>query len=249
MGGASCRLLGAGWQCWQRFRFRLFSGVAALGVAGQRFAGQGCRMCCPTAVILLSSLPSVCGVLVVLFLLGTVLRSCPAAGRLMLLDFEVQRCTRRCATSGRKLDPGETFYSVLQVDGAQVVRTDYAVDVWQDPPEEAFAWWKSCIPSSDSSTPKLAPNEVLLELFDQLGQQPDATDMRYILALLLIRRRLLRHDDEVCGSGEDGSRNLMLYCPSREETYQVPEVDLDETRIGRIQAELSELLYADTSGG
>ena len=165
----------------------------------------------------------------------------------MLLDFEVQRCTRRCVTSGRKLDPGETFYSVLQINGAQVVRTDYAVEVWRDPPDEAFAWWKSRVPESDSTKPKLAPNEVLLELFDQLEQQPDATDMRYILALLLIRRRLLRHDEQVCGSDEDGGRNLVLYCPSREETYRVPEVELDKARVERIQVELGGLLYADTS--
>lgn len=244
MGGAGSRLLGAGWQCWQRFRFCHLLGQQPLESPSGSLQASGVK-----CVVLQRRFFYHPGPLFAVFLLGTVLRSCPTAGRLMLLDFEVQRCTRRCATSGRKLDPGETFYSVLQVDGAQVVRTDYAVDVWQDPPEEAFAWWKSCVPSSDSLTPKLAPNEVLLELFDQLGQQPDATDMRYILALLLIRRRLLRHDDQVCGSDEDDSRNLVLYCPSREETYQVPEVDLDETRIGRIQAELSELLYADTSGG
>ena len=165
----------------------------------------------------------------------------------MLLDFEVQRCTHRCVTSGRKLDPGETFYSVLKIDGSQVVRTDYAVDQWQDPPKEVFAWWKSRVPESDPTKPKLAPNEVLLELFDQLGQQPNATDMRYILALFLVRRRLLRHDEQVCGSDEAGDGDLVVYCPSREETYRVPEVELDKARIERIQVELSELLYAGTN--
>ena len=165
----------------------------------------------------------------------------------MLLDFEVQRCTRRCVTSGRKLDPGEAFYSVLQIDGAEVVRNDYAVEAWQNPPEGAFAWWKSRIPSLDSGKPKLAPNEVLLELFDRLAEQPNATGMRYILVLLLIRRRQLRHDEQVCSTDEDSDGDLVVYCPSREETYRVPEVELDEASIQQIQAELSELLYADTN--
>ena len=36
-----------------------------------------------------------------------------------MLDFEVQRCTRRCAATDRELKPGETFYSTLVVVGAK----------------------------------------------------------------------------------------------------------------------------------
>ncbi len=30
-----------------------------------------------------------------------------------MIDYEIQRCTRHCAASGRELVEGETFYSVL----------------------------------------------------------------------------------------------------------------------------------------
>jgi len=52
-----------------------------------------------------------------------------------MIDYEVQRCTRRCATTQRELQPGEIFYSTLVAEGAQVVRHDYSQEAWQGPPE------------------------------------------------------------------------------------------------------------------
>src|SRR3990172_8739841 len=146
----------------------------------------------------------------------------------MLLDFEVQRCTRRCAATDRPLEPGETCYSVLEVRGAEIVRQDFSREAWQGPPPEAFAWWKSRIPEPNAKKIKLAPNEVLLELFDQLAEQPDRTDMRYVLALLLVRRRVLRQENASAdwaqrAAGPD-SETLVVYCPRRDATYEVPVV-------------------------
>ena len=36
------------------------------------------------------------------------------------MDYEVQRCSRHCAESGRELAPGEAFYSVLVAEGAEL---------------------------------------------------------------------------------------------------------------------------------
>src|SRR5205823_2882181 len=70
----------------------------------------------------------------------------PGSSLTMLLDFEVQRCTRRCAATDRALAPGDECYSVLEVDGAKVIRKDYCSEAWKGPAEAAFGWWKSCVP-------------------------------------------------------------------------------------------------------
>jgi hypothetical protein len=158
------------------------------------------------------------------------------------MDYEVQRCTRQCATSGRDLAPGEEFYSVLVAAGAELIRRDYAVEAWEGPPEGAVAWWKSQMPNPQATKMRLAPNEVLLQLFDQLEEQPDKRDMRYVLALLLVRRRVMRLE----GSERDaeGRELLVLYCPRRDATYQVPEETPNDERANQIQEELAQLLYA-----
>jgi hypothetical protein len=171
----------------------------------------------------------------------------------MLLDFEVQRCTRCCAATERALEPGDECYSVLEVQGANVIRKDFSRDAWKGAPETAFGWWKSRVPEPTAKKIKLAPNDVLLELFDQLAERSDQQDLRYVLALLLVRRRMLRvempssqaHD----GDGDertDAPVELMkLYCPKRETTYSVPVAMPSSERIDEIQQQLSQLLIAD----
>ena len=52
-----------------------------------------------------------------------------------MLDYEIDKCSRRCAATGRELKPGEAYYSVLRWRDRQVVREDYAPEAWQAPPE------------------------------------------------------------------------------------------------------------------
>jgi len=158
------------------------------------------------------------------------------------MDYEVQRCTRHCAASGRELAPGEAFYSVLVAEGTELVRHDYSAEGWSGPPEGAVGWWKSQMPTQDAKRMHWAPNDVMLHFFEQLEQQPDKQDMRYVLALLLIRRRVLRQEES--GGDEHGREVLVLYCPRRDTTYRVPAVTPDDRRINEIQEELARLLFA-----
>jgi hypothetical protein len=160
------------------------------------------------------------------------------------MDYEVQRCTRRCAASGRELADGETFYSVLLADGNAVRRVDYASEAWTGPPtSDVLGWWRSQMPTREQKKGRLAPNDVLLGYFHELDHQPHEQDTRYVLALLLVRRRVLRLEETQ--SAPDGRNELVLYCPREDATYRVRDASPDEARVAEIQRRLSELLYAD----
>ncbi|OHB81239.1 MAG: hypothetical protein A2W31_06630 [Planctomycetes bacterium RBG_16_64_10] len=156
------------------------------------------------------------------------------------MDFKVQCSTHRCASTRRRLNPGEPFCSVLVVEGAEVVRYDYCAAAWQGPPAGALGWWKSRVPTGKPRRAQWAPNDVMLELFDQWDGQPDKEDLRYVLTLLLIRRRVLRLEDSP--SDQADPMQLVVYCPRREATYTVPSASLTEARIQEIQEELARLL-------
>jgi hypothetical protein len=156
------------------------------------------------------------------------------------MEYEVQRCTRHCAATGRELRPGEAYYSVLTAKGAELERRDYAGEAWPGPPADAIAWWKSQIPGAETRRAHWAPNDAMLEFFDRLEGQPDNQDMRYVLALLLVRRRVMRIEES--DSPSEGDPSLSLYCPRRDATYQVPAVVPGEARIEQIQEELVRLL-------
>jgi hypothetical protein len=156
------------------------------------------------------------------------------------MDYEVQHFTRHCAATGRELAPGESYYSALVVQGAEVERVDYALDAWQGPPPGAIGWWRSQRPDEHTRSPYWAPNDVLLDFFDRLEGQPESQDMRYVLALLLVRRRVMRFEESEVD--DQGREVLVAYCPRRETSYRIPAVLPDEARTAQIQEQLTKLL-------
>jgi hypothetical protein len=155
------------------------------------------------------------------------------------MDYEVQRSARRCAVSGREFAPGEKFYSALVAEGAELRRYDYAAEAWQAPPPGAIGWWQSQLPAAGAKRSQGAPNDVLLQFFDELAEQPQRQDLRYVVALLLVRRRVFRlEEDERGACGEV----LRLHCPRRDATYEVPVVIPDAARIDEIQQQVAKLL-------
>ncbi len=162
------------------------------------------------------------------------------------MDYTVQRCTRRCAATDRELGEGEVFYSVLKSEGAEVIRLDFCHEAWSGPPEDALGWWKSRMPFREENRAKLAPNEVLLQLFHEWEDQPEKQDSRFVLALLLTRRRVLRLE-EVAQPDEHGESWMQVFCPRQDATFRVREMMPDERRAAEIQEELARLLFADAS--
>jgi hypothetical protein len=166
---------------------------------------------------------------------------CPGAWAFVAeMDYEIQHTARRCSTTGREFAPGETYYSVLKAEGAEVNRYDYAADAWQGPPDDAVGWWKSQIPDRNAKKKHWAPNDVLLQFWDELEGQANKQDMRYVLTLLLIRRRVLRLEEE--RRDEQGNEVLAAYCPRRETNYEIPVVMPEPPRVEEIQQELAALL-------
>jgi hypothetical protein len=140
----------------------------------------------------------------------------------MLLDFEITHCSRQCAATGRTFAPGEPYFSSLHIEGGSPV------------------WWKARTPGVDSSKPKLAPQDVLLNLFTELDDRPDEAEFRYVLGLLLIRRRIVKLEE----TRRDGEGEvLVLECPRRDEQYQLRVAAPAPERTDALQQRMIELLY------
>ncbi len=76
-----------------------------------------------------------------------------------------------------------------------MLRQDYSSEGWLGPPEGVLAWWQATMPARDTKRQSWAPSDVMLDLLEQLESQSERHDMRYVLSLLLIRRRVVRLED------------------------------------------------------
>jgi hypothetical protein len=162
-----------------------------------------------------------------------------------MIDFDISRCSRKCAATDRELRAGETCYSVLTSDGGEVVRRDYSADAWQGPPEGAIGWWKSIVVDPNAKKMHWAPSDVMLNYFTQLEGNPAAEDTRYVLALLLVRKRILRN--EATEKDDSGRETLVLFSPRQECEYRVPVTLPTAERVTEIQNELAQLLQTGST--
>ncbi len=114
-----------------------------------------------------------------------------------MTNYEIHGPTRTCAATGRELRAGEKVYSVLWDNGGEFVRKDYAVDAWTGPPDGAIAWWLGRIPESGRPAKPTINDDLLVDCFEHLADNPDPGRMRfrYVVALLLMRRKRFRFED------------------------------------------------------
>ncbi|MGL4942573.1 MAG: hypothetical protein ACRC46_05210 [Thermoguttaceae bacterium] len=160
--------------------------------------------------------------------------------RRMIAD--IPRLGRLCAATQVELVAGDVYYSVLVHGLRDLERYDYAAAAWNGPPAECVGWWRSRVPREGAKSGKLAPNDVLLAVFDELTSQPGQEELVYILTLLLLRRRLFRYEREE--RSPHAPPTLVAFCPKRETTYEVTVAQPSPLKNQELQEHLARLLYA-----
>jgi hypothetical protein len=154
---------------------------------------------------------------------------------------KIQSSSFRCARTGRELQPGERFFSVIFDRGAHLVREDYSSQAWQGPPADAFSFWMSRVPPRDQGKRLHIDEELLLDCFQRLveGSEPKKVHFRYILALLLMRRKRLKFEEMRL---ENGQEHLLLRCPRTRAMHRVLNPQLTEEELEKVQEEVQKVL-------
>jgi hypothetical protein len=158
-----------------------------------------------------------------------------------MIDYQIQPNTRRCFLTNRELRPGEKFYSVLLDENGQLVRHDYSVEAWQGPPDGAFSFWAGKVPAPDQSKRPRIDDEMLFECFNRLEGQTDTgrINFRYVVALLLMRRKRLKFAGAVT---EDGREVLHLRDARSGAEYEVVNPGLTDDEMASVQEEVLNVL-------
>jgi hypothetical protein len=159
----------------------------------------------------------------------------------MLFETGVRTCSRQCTVTERALLPGESYFSVLELQDGELSRLDYCVEAWQGAQDKCVGWWRARIPNTDEATPRLAPTDVMLNLFATLRDRAEDEEFRYLLGLLLMRRRVLRRVDSRLN--DEDREVLLLHCSRRNEESEMLVAEPDAERAGQLQQRIVDLLY------
>ena len=145
-------------------------------------------------------------------------------------QWEVERSGGRCEGTGRVLAPGEEYYAALVDKQLSFERCDYSVEFWEANQPEVFSFWKTRMPLPNQKNKLFVDDDVLINLFERLAGQdePMKINFRFVLALILMRKRRLKYED----STKDGQQEIWKMRFTREtEIHEVINPNLDEEQI------------------
>lgn len=161
--------------------------------------------------------------------------------------WHIARSTRTCALKGVEIPPEVPYYSALLDTDDGFERRDYSAEAWVEiNTDEFFSYWKNKGYSPRADKKPQVDYERLLGFFDALGESKDAQKrlLRYVLALVLVRRRRLRLDD--MGRNDRGEDRLIVY-DRRDggKTLEIVSPEASRDDLEKAQEKLNELFECD----
>jgi hypothetical protein len=161
-----------------------------------------------------------------------------------MTEYQIQSSTLRCALTGRELKAGERYYSVLLLQGGKFIRNDYSKDAWQGPPQAAFGFWQGKVPAGQKPRRLPIDDDLLVECLTRLEDDPtpEKTSFRYVVALLLMRRKRLRLEET---KEEDGREVMVLRCARTGDRHHIADPGLSDEELEAAQDDVFRVLGWD----
>lgn len=143
--------------------------------------------------------------------------------------YEIARATGVCAGTGQPIAVGEEFIAAL-VEGSgedRLERADYSVKAWQcgARPARLYGHWRAKMEPPDSKKKPYIDDAALVDLFEQLAEatEPGRLSFRYLLSLMLVRKRLLKYEGT---RRDDGGSVMLVRAATRADEIPAPVVEV-----------------------
>lgn len=164
----------------------------------------------------------------------------------MIQNWSIRTRSHHCSLSERPFVEGEVFHTAIYFDAetSGYLRRDVALDVWKQEISERkpIAYWKTTYtPNIVEAKPEVTSKESAMALLQRFIEEdePATENARYILALMLERKRILA---PTATKEVDGNKMLFYENKKTSEVFIVrdPELRLDE--LAQLQDEVAMLL-------
>ncbi|MDA1039825.1 MAG: hypothetical protein O3A37_06000, partial [Planctomycetota bacterium] len=111
--------------------------------------------------------------------------------------------------------------SALVREAGGLERIDCAAEAWEGPPPGTLAWWRSIYTPAAAAGPTLAPADVLLDVLEEMEGRAEEAALRYLIALQLVRRKVLRIIEQNSADASADGETLVVACRKRRSEYRV----------------------------
>jgi hypothetical protein len=159
-------------------------------------------------------------------------------------EWTIQSRGHHCAHTNRPFVEGEYFHALLYLEKGAYRREDLSEEAFKTRPEEPrpFSHWRAKYvpppPAQVEAVNKQTAEDLLRAYMEETGQEH--TNARYILALMLERKRILKEVE--VKRGDDGSITRIYEHGKTGEVFVVPDPQLKLSQVEEVQRQVAGLL-------
>jgi len=168
--------------------------------------------------------------------------------------FDLGRFSGQCAHTGNVIAAGDVFIAAL-VEGADETgkpmlrRADFSHGAWESGarPERLMCFWRSTAPQAGERRTMLVDDETLLEMVqrDEADADPRRRAFRWILALVLLRRKMLRLEGITQEHGAETWSFLRRGAVEGEAPLHIVNPKIRDEEVSELSEQLGAILRAD----
>ncbi|MBN1765226.1 MAG: hypothetical protein JW860_08220 [Sedimentisphaerales bacterium] len=159
-------------------------------------------------------------------------------------QWQIDKSSGVCAGTGAELKPGDEYYAALIDSQDRFERRDYSCQYWQQHQPEVYSFWKTKVPLPNEKKKLFVDDGILINFFERLEgeKEPVKVNFRFVLALILMRKRLLKYEDT---RREAGHEIWQMRFVREKEFHEVLNPQLDDEQIEQVSHELSSILRGE----
>jgi hypothetical protein len=162
-------------------------------------------------------------------------------------EWEVDKPLGQCYSTGRKIEPGEEYFGALVEVEEGLQRRDFCADYWESEKPSVFCYWKSRFPHPDEKKQLFVDDNMLMSFFERLENETEREKLnfRFVLALILMRKRLLKYDATRDEDGKEIWRLRIVGDKSTNNRVEVINPHLDEEQVEQLSSQIGQILHTD----
>jgi len=162
-------------------------------------------------------------------------------------EWEIDKPLGQCWGTGKKIAYGEEYFGALVETDQGLARRDFCADYWQSKKPAVFCYWKTKLPYPDQKKQRFVDDEMLMAFFERLENETEQEkiNFRFVLALVLMRKRCLKYDTTRIEEGKEIWRLRIVGDKSAERRIEVINPHLDEGQIEQLSSQIGQILQME----
>ncbi len=161
-----------------------------------------------------------------------------------MAEWEIKKPLGQCSGTGRLIEPGQDYFAALIETDHGLERRDFFTEFWQNEKPNVYCYWKASLPHPDQKKQLFVDDEMLMSFFERLADdtETEKLNFRFVLALVLMRKRRLKYDSS---SAENGQEIWRLKVTGEKQTVDVINPQLDQQQIDQLSSQIGQILQTD----